>query len=486
MRRVRRGERLKGNAAGERPSTVEVEEFPAVWRTGSNVWTLTEEGQGQGREREDAEAGGHLNRGDGDGGAGLGLERAGERVGTLFRSMFFPTDYPASVSSDYAPWLRWHLGSLFIRDILQVLSSQSLLIAVSSTSVTASSVVASLGPNTSATLAATTAWVLKDAPGSLSTLIVGSRGGQAFDEDPKRWWVISSALEDAARLVEILLPLNPRWFLPGAALANFIRSGALVGRQSIVNGTLLRHFSKRENLSDVRAKLEAQGRILAIASLPVGIALFRWSQSLIHANDHDATTGQMLAFLLYAGIFSFHNVCCYNAARCLVPTVLNTNRLTMLATQFLAQGRTKSPSQNAESEGVSLSLTRQQDIVVGCSFKSFQEKTYVPLLALIPMFEGLSYILTLSKKEEEWQCLVCMKSIASDANVIQAVLNAQILLNLVKEEDKEPSVDEAIKCMAASITKAQEELESFNSKLEEAGWQLNVVRGPWSTIQISL
>ena len=79
-----------------------------------------------------------------------------------------------------------------------------------------------------------------------------------------------------------------------------------------------------------------------------------------------------------------------------------------------------------------------------------------------------------------------MKSIESDANVIQAVLNAQILLNLVKEEDKEPSVDEAIKCMAASITKAQEELESFNSKLEEAGWQLNVVRGPWSTIQISL
>ena len=45
--------------------------------------------------------------------------------------------------------------------------------------------------------------------------------------------------EDLARFLEILLPLHPQWFLPGAALANFIRSGALVGRQSLVNGTIL-------------------------------------------------------------------------------------------------------------------------------------------------------------------------------------------------------------------------------------------------------
>ena len=58
-------------------------------------------------------------------------------------------------------------------------------------------------------VAAATQWGLKDAPGSLATLAVGSRGGQNFDEDPKRWWVVTSAVEDAARLVEVLLPLHP-------------------------------------------------------------------------------------------------------------------------------------------------------------------------------------------------------------------------------------------------------------------------------------
>ena len=230
--------------------------------------------------------------------------------------------------------------------------------------------------------------MLKDAPGSFATLLVGSRGGQAFDEDPKLWWVRSSAIEDVARLVEILLPLHPQWFLPGAALANCIRSGALVGRQSLVNGTILRHFALRENLGDIRAKLEAQGRILAIAALPIGIGLFRWTQGLTADEDLSAP-GLLLAGLVYGALFFSHNYFCYKAAGALRFTNLNANRLTILARRWVGSGSLCSPEDVAEIEGVYADRREQYDqIRVGATFKDFREQSDVDLGKIIGLHNG--------------------------------------------------------------------------------------------------
>ena len=78
--------------------------------------------------------------------------------------------------------------------LLVLQASQSLLVAVSQSSslpAAAAASLSSLGPNTSATMAAATKWVLKDGFGSLATLAVGSRGGQSFDEDPKRYVTVT-------------------------------------------------------------------------------------------------------------------------------------------------------------------------------------------------------------------------------------------------------------------------------------------------------
>ena len=177
--------------------------------------------------------------------------------------------------------------------------------------------------------------------------------------------------EDLARFLEILLPLHPQWFLPGAALANFIRSGALVGRQSLVNGTILRHFAVRENLADVRAKLEAQGRILAIAALPAGIWLFRWTEGLQAAAGGTTTGAQdgatfspglLAALFIYGSIFAAKNYSVFRAADALVFKNLNASRLVSLADQFLATSssagrkgegaRVMPPGEMVDSEGV--------------------------------------------------------------------------------------------------------------------------------------
>ena len=124
-------------------------------------------------------------------------------------------------------------------------------------------------------LTAATKWVLKDGVGSLATLFAGSLGGQRYDEDPKRWWAFTNLLEDVARVLELVTPAAPALFLPLAASATFVRSAALTGRGSLMNGTFMQHLGRNQNLGDVRAKLEVQGRWLALAALPAGIGIFR-------------------------------------------------------------------------------------------------------------------------------------------------------------------------------------------------------------------
>lgn len=77
-----------------------------------------------------------------------------------------------------------------------------------------------------------------------------------------------------------------------------------MGRNSLVNGTIMRHLGTRENFSDVRAKLEASGRILALVSLPLGIWIFK-----LAGPDAPSLLG------LYASIFALHNFACYKAAQ---------------------------------------------------------------------------------------------------------------------------------------------------------------------------
>ena len=52
------------------------------------------------------------------------------RQSPRLRAIFLPAGYPDTVSADYAEFVRWHLLSLVFRNILEVLSAQSLLTAL--------------------------------------------------------------------------------------------------------------------------------------------------------------------------------------------------------------------------------------------------------------------------------------------------------------------------------------------------------------------
>ena len=211
------------------------------------------------------------------------------------------------------------------RNVLEVLTSQSLLVALG------------MGSAPGALpLTAATKWVLKDGLGSLATLAAGSLGGQKYDEDPKRWWAATNALEDAARAIELATPGVPGGaFLPLAASATFVRSAALTGRGSLMNGTFMQHLSRNENLGDVRAKLEVQGRWLALVALPVGIGIFRSVSSAFDDRPGGTLDGYAATLGAYGAVIFGHTFCCWKAADVLRFDTLNRARLCKMTRAFV-------------------------------------------------------------------------------------------------------------------------------------------------------
>lgn len=265
------------------------------------------------------------------------------RQSPRLRAIFLPAGYPDTVSPDYAPFIRWHLGSLVFRNILEVLTAQSLLVALG------------MGSTPGALpLTAATKWVLKDGVGSLATLFAGSLGGQRYDEDPKRWWAFTNLLEDVARVLELVTPAAPALFLPLAASATFVRSAALTGRGSLMNGTFMQHLGRNQNLGDVRAKLEVQGRWLALAALPAGIGIFRAVAGSFDDAELTGAARYSAAVAAYGSVVAGHAVCCWKAASVLRFDTLNRARVLNAARRFLREDAEGVPTPEAAgaAEGV--------------------------------------------------------------------------------------------------------------------------------------
>merc|ERR1719261_521406 len=249
----------------------------------------------------------------------------------LIKRIFLPDGFPNTVSKDYLPWLKWQMLSLFFRDVLEVLSAQSLLVAVGMDVNQA---------NAAAPVAGAAKWVLKDGTGGLATLALGALNTKKFDENPKFFWSAANSLEDVSRAMELLTPLFPSHFLLIAGTATFVRSAALTGRSSLINGTFMTHFSRNENAGDIRTKLEVQGRWLQIAALPVGITLFRAVTNGLELDFATNSLGEEVkgvtaGIATYGSMLFAHSFCCFMAAKSLNFETLSRKRVLIQAKAFV-------------------------------------------------------------------------------------------------------------------------------------------------------
>jgi hypothetical protein len=385
--------------------------------------------------------------------AATGRERAS--VMPELRRIFLPSGFPATTSADYVEWLRWQLLSLLFRDVLEIMSAQSLLVALG------------MG-NTPGALPLTAAakWVLKDGVGSFATLIAGSFGGQRYDEDPKRWWGLSNTLEDVARAIELVTPAAPGLFLPLAASATFVRAAALTGRGSLLNGTFMQHFGRNNNLGDIRAKLEVQGRWLALIALPAGIQVFQLVSAAAAdlAADGDEFGAFVAAFGAYGGVIGVHVFACWQAAKSLKFDTLNRFRLLKLAEAFVANEDEELPDcvVVADMEGVYKPRRTATTPSYGASPSEIGED-WNAFTDAVRLAKGRSYVLGWDPKRDDVASVLLLEH-ATSRDMLAAALACQKL-----------RVDET-KSRSRAYAYADERVADFEASMIRSGWKVDYVQ----------
>ena len=402
-----------------------------------------------------------------------------------FKRIFLPDGFPNTVSRDYLPWLKWQMLSLFFRDVLEVLSAQSLLVAVGMDVNQA---------NAAAPVAGAAKWVLKDGTGGLATLALGALNTKKFDENPKFFWSTANSLEDVSRAMELLTPLFPSHFLLIAGTATFVRSAALTGRSSLINGTFMTHFSRNENAGDIRTKLEVQGRWLQIAALPVGIALFRAVTNGLELDFATNSLGQEMkgvtvGVATYGSMLFAHSFCCYMAAKSLNFETLSRKRALIQAKTFVESNgkNVLSVEEVSDVEGVwwskeekylkACKLGVAPDVVSGNDWEAF-ERVRENVFANENFVANVVRDLTRTTKEDNNNTdddiiVACM--LTNDAGV-RDVLSASLVVSKLMMTMKQQQQNNLMSLLKDALLFAKANVESFELQLKETGFRVDVIQ----------
>ena len=402
-----------------------------------------------------------------------------------FKRIFLPDGFPNTVSRDYLPWLKWQMLSLFFRDVLEVLSAQSLLVAVGMDVNQA---------NAAAPVAGAAKWVLKDGTGGLATLALGALNTKKFDENPKFFWSTANSLEDVSRAMELLTPLFPSHFLLIAGTATFVRSAALTGRSSLINGTFMTHFSRNENAGDIRTKLEVQGRWLQIAALPVGIALFRAVTNGLELDFATNSLGQEMkgvtvGVATYGSMLFAHSFCCYMAAKSLNFETLSRKRALIQAKTFVESNgkNVLSVEEVSDVEGVwwskeekylkACKLGVAPDVVSGNDWEAF-ERVRENVFANENFVANVVRDLTRTTKEDNNNTdddiiVACM--LTNDAGV-RDVLSASLVVSKLMMTMKQQQQNNLMSLLKDALLFAKANVETFELQLKETGFRVDVIQ----------
>ncbi|KAJ3065519.1 hypothetical protein HDU98_011128 [Podochytrium sp. JEL0797] len=217
--------------------------------------------------------------------------------------MFLPKGYPRSVSSDYLPYTTWHFAHSTLGTVTGTLSTQALLHALG------------LGAATSAGLAATTNWLIKDGFGLLGGVLYAGSVATKFDDQPKRFRFLSAGLIQLSCFLELLTPLLPHLFVPIASISNI---GKNIGwlASSASRASIHRGFTLTDNLGDVTAKSGAQSTMAGLLGTVCGIGI----SYLIGYSD------PITLMNVFVPLSVLNMACCYRSNHAVITKSLNVER----------------------------------------------------------------------------------------------------------------------------------------------------------------
>lgn len=233
--------------------------------------------------------------------------------------LFLPKGYPNSIENGYMNYITYQFCGYLTSTAGSVLSTQSLLYALG------------LGDG-AIPLAATLNWIIKDGLGQFGGVIFASLINNQFDQNPKRWRMISSIVMDMSAFLELLTPLAPKSFLFLASLANIGKNISYLSA-SASRVAIHKSFTKHENLADLTAKTGSQTILSSLLGTSLGIYI---STLVNHSYP--------LTFSAFVGCSVIHLSCTYFSLRSVAIKTLSEKRLNDIITNYYESVKRMNPS----------------------------------------------------------------------------------------------------------------------------------------------
>lgn len=381
-----------------------------------------------------------------------------ERIVALLYKIFLPTDFPASVASNYLRFTGAMTIQIFLGNVSRVLATQAMLLALG------------FGSQTALPFAVVTAWILKDGLGHLGAIGVGTVINRRFDSDPKRFRFFAAAIGKVADILSIFTLGWPQYFLVLSTLGSTcgrISSGTALNCRAKVYET----FALDANLGDVMRCAQAQSTAAQLLGTGLGVVL-----GPIIGCD-------MVRLLMVNSIFSVATLASsYFASAAVRMTSLNLQRAERVFHNLIPQ--VLSPSKdNAE-----LNVMTTDDVQAAEVFVSQYRSVFgVPLVVNPPMldhhqvftpsvgYRNAKYILAIEPRTGTSRESVALwiREGAAPVDVLRGFFQACVLRILLGEPAlKQPLLSQ---CHARCETIVDIWWGELEAALKTAGWRTDVV-----------
>eukprot|EP00898_Chlorokybus_atmophyticus_P002040 jgi/Chlat1/2837/Chrsp191S02996 len=311
-------------------------------------------------------------------------------------SWILPDGYPATVSPDFAPYMRWRAVQYLFGGALSVFTTRALLSAVGAPNRGHAPAAAAVAVN----------WAIKDGAGRLGKMLF-ARQGKKFDCELKQFRFAGNVLMMGGASVELATAFFPRYFLPLACCANLAKNLAAVTASS-TRAPIYKAFARSENLGDITAKGESVSNLADLVGTGIGICLSRRHSSALWA-----TYGTLAAGYIFGS---------YREVRSVQIPTLNRSRLEVVANRYLEDGEVMPPKDANKSEALCVfPWARHRPMELGARVsEAFPTAEAFKMAA--QTFRDESYLVTY--RLDKRKVFVVLKDNASPEDILRAAFQA--------------------------------------------------------------
>ncbi|KAK3490095.1 vitamin B6 photo-protection and homoeostasis-domain-containing protein [Neurospora crassa] len=246
---------------------------------------------------------------------------------------FLPAGYPHSVTPDYLPYQTYDSLQAFFSSISSLLANRAVLEGLG------------VGDASSSPTAALILKITSDTISRFATILFAHRLGTAIEPECKFFRFLADVLNDAAQLLDLVIPVAVVETRYSLKLGVIVGSGVLRSWCGVAAGaskaSLSAHFvTQKSSLAELNAKEASQETVVSLLGMLVGSLVVKVVQD------------RLVVWVLMVGLLGVHLLMNYRGVRCVRLRTLNRQRATMVVREWLETGRVLGPEEVSKRESI--------------------------------------------------------------------------------------------------------------------------------------